>query len=97
VRVSLEFKPTDAATRFSIVPNTAAALLLLRDVNAPNLGLTLDLGHLLLAGENPGQSVAAVAAAGRLWGLHLNDAHVRLGAEDGLPFGSVNPRAGEIG
>lgn len=47
--------------------------------------------QVLLAGENPAQAFAMVARSGRLFGLHLNDAHVRLGAEDGLPFGSANP------
>jgi len=61
------------------------------EVARPNFGLTLDIGHLLMAGENPAQSVALVARFGKLFGLHLNDAHVKLGAEDGLPFGSVNP------
>lgn len=46
---------------------------------------------MLLAGENPAHSVALAARAGRLFGLHVNDAHVRLGAEDGLAFASVNP------
>lgn len=87
--LSLEFKPTDPATRFSIVPNTASALLLAQEVGGM-FGLTLDVGHMLLAGENPAQSIAMVARAGMLKGLHLNDAHTRLGAEDGLPFGSVN-------
>jgi hypothetical protein len=47
--------------------------------------------QVLLAGENPAQAIAMVARMGWLFGVHLNDAHVRLGAEDGLPFGSVNP------
>ncbi len=93
VRVSLEFKPTDETTRHSFVPSTAAALLLARDVGRPNFGLTLDFGHLLMAGENPAQSAALAAREGRLFGLHLNDAHVKLGAEDGLAFGAVNPIA----
>jgi len=92
IRVSLEFKPTDESSRFSIVPSTGAALLLSNQVNRPNFGLTLDLGHLLMAGENPAQSVAMVATAGKLFGIQLNDAHVKLGAEDGLVFASVNPR-----
>jgi hypothetical protein len=48
---------------------------------------------MLLAGESPAQSAALAAAEGRLFGLQLNDAHVRLGAEDGLAFGSVNEAA----
>jgi sugar phosphate isomerase/epimerase len=52
-------------------------------VNRTNFGLTLDSGHALMAGENPAQGVALVAAAGKLFGVHLNDGHSRLGAEDG--------------
>lgn len=90
-RVSYEFKPTDASTRFAVVPSTGAALGLVREVNRPGrFGLTLDLGHLLAAGENPAQSAAAVADAGALFGFHIGDAHSKLGAEDGLAFGSVH-------
>lgn len=91
VRVSVEFKPTDPATRFAIVPNTATALALAQEVGAQNFGLTLDFGHMLMASENPAQSIAMAARAGKLFGIHVNDAHVRLGAEDGLAFGAVNP------
>jgi len=90
LRVSLEFKPTDESSRLSIVPSTGAALLLEQAVGRPNFGLTLDVGHLLMAGENPAQSVAMVGLAGKLFGMQLNDAHVKLGAEDGLAFGAVN-------
>ncbi|KAL4430864.1 hypothetical protein ABPG75_006120 [Micractinium tetrahymenae] len=93
VRVSLEYKPTDEATRWAIVPSTGAALLLAWEVVRPAFGLTLDLGHLLMAGENPAQGAALAGAAGKLFGLQLNDAHVKLGAEDGLAFASVNPTA----
>ena len=89
VRVALEWKPSDPASRFSVVPTTGAALLLAAEVGRPNLGVCLDVGHALLAGENPAQSAALAGHAGRLFALHLGDAHTRLGAEDGLAFGSV--------
>jgi sugar phosphate isomerase/epimerase len=54
------------------------------------MGLTLDTGHLLMAGENPAQSIAAAAKAGRLFGIQLCDGHSRLGSEDGLMFGAVH-------
>ena len=93
VRVSLEPKPTDEKSRFGLLGSTAAALRLVERVGRPNFGLTLDVGHMLLAGENPAQSAAETAAAGRLFGLHLGDAHVRLGAEDGLAFASIHADA----
>lgn len=89
-KVSLEFKPTDENTRFFAVPSTAAAMQLVREVDRPNMGLTLDFGHCLMAGENPAQSVAMVGS--KLFGVQLNDGYGRLGAEDGLMFGSVHPR-----
>ena len=90
-RVSFEFKPTDPSARFATVSNTHAALALAREVARPGrFGLTLDLGHLLAAGENPAQSAAAALAEDALFGFHLGDAHSRLGAEDGLAFGSVH-------
>lgn len=91
LQVSLEFKPTDEHTRWFAVPSTGAALLLCRDVDRPNFGLTLDVGHCLAAGENPAQSVALVAAQGKLFGVQLNDGYTRLGAEDGLCFASAHP------
>lgn len=93
VKLSLEFKPTDEAARFSFVPSTGAALLLAERVGRDNFGLTLDFGHLLAAGENPAQSLAMVAGAGKLFGLQIGDGHSRLGAEDGLAFGSVHGAA----
>lgn len=91
LRVSMEWKPTDASSRFSFVPSTAAALMLVQHVGRQNFGLTLDTGHLLMAGESAAHSIAMVGSAGKLFGMHLNDGHARLGAEDGLAFGSVHP------
>uniref|UniRef100_A0A061QID1 Ribokinase n=1 Tax=Tetraselmis sp. GSL018 TaxID=582737 RepID=A0A061QID1_9CHLO len=91
LRVSLEFKPTDERARFSVVPSTAAALLLAGEVGRPNMGLTLDLGHMLMAGENPAQSIGAA-----LWGSargrapaprRRGRAHPRVGAPRRAPRG----------
>ena len=54
-KVSLEFKPTDENTRFFAVASTGAAMQLVQAVDRPNMGLTLDIGHCLMAGENPAQ------------------------------------------
>ncbi len=59
-----------------------------QEVGRSNFGLTLDVGHMLVAGENPAQSVAMVGRAGRLFGVQLNDGHGR--GEDGLMLGSVH-------
>lgn len=91
IKFSLEFKPTDENTRFFLVPSTGTALLLCTDVQRDNFGLTMDIGHMLMAGENPAQSIALVAQHKKLFGVQLNDGYTRLAAEDGLLFGSVHP------
>jgi len=91
IKFSLEFKPTDENTRFFAIPSTGAAMLLVNDIDRPNMGLTLDVGHMLMAGENPGQSIALVGAKSKLFGIQLNDGYTRLAAEDGMMFGSVHP------
>ena len=90
IQISLEFKATHETTRYSFIPSTAAALLLVQEVDRANFGLTLDVGHLIMAGENPAQSLALVSQYGKLFGVHLNDGHSKLGAEDGLMFGTVH-------
>jgi len=88
LKVSLEHKPTDENTRFYIVGSAGAARLLVQEVARPNMGITLDVGHCLMAGENPAQSAALIGE--KLFGVHLNDGHSRLGAEDGLMLGTVH-------
>ena len=92
IKVSLEYKPTDENTRFFIVPTTADAILVSREVGRDNFGLTLDFGHMIMSNENPGQSVSQVLSEGKLFGIHLNDGYSRYGAEDGLEFATVNYR-----
>ncbi|KAL7501556.1 hypothetical protein ACHAWT_009825 [Skeletonema menzelii] len=89
IKWSLEFKPTDENTRFFTVPSTGAAMLLLKDIDRANMGLTLDMGHMLMSGENPGQSIQMVGD--KLFGIQLNDGYTRLAAEDGMMFGSIHP------
>eukprot|EP00543_Licmophora_paradoxa_P003385 CAMPEP_0202445292 /NCGR_PEP_ID=MMETSP1360-20130828/4132_1 /ASSEMBLY_ACC=CAM_ASM_000848 /TAXON_ID=515479 /ORGANISM="Licmophora paradoxa, Strain CCMP2313" /LENGTH=236 /DNA_ID=CAMNT_0049061491 /DNA_START=41 /DNA_END=748 /DNA_ORIENTATION=- len=89
IKFSIEYKPTDENTRFFTVPSTGAALLLVHEIDRRNMGLTLDVGHMLMSGENPGQSIAM--AGKKLFGIQLNDGYTRLAAEDGMMFGSVHP------
>jgi hypothetical protein len=69
-------------------------MLLMNEIDRKNFGLTLDFGHCLMAGENPAQSVAMVNRHNdKLFGVQLGDGYGRLGAEDGLAFGSIHPTA----
>ena len=58
------------------------------------MGWRLDYADVLLYQRIPAQSATMAFMKGeKLFGVHLNDAvQSKLGAEDGLSFGSVNPR-----
>ena len=55
--------------------SAAKAVLLCEDIGLPNVGVTVDLGHALVAQENPGEAVALCAKHGRLMQIHVNDNH----------------------
>ncbi|MBN1640789.1 MAG: sugar phosphate isomerase/epimerase [Anaerolineae bacterium] len=72
LRVCIEYKWNDPRTR-CLFASAGETLAFCQSVGAANLGVTLDIGHALLAGERPAQSVALLARAGKLFYVHLND------------------------
>jgi len=72
VRICIEYKWNDPRTR-CLLASAGETLAFCQSVGAQNLGVTLDFGHALLAGERPAQSLALLARAGRLFYVHLND------------------------
>ncbi|MEU6642649.1 sugar phosphate isomerase/epimerase family protein [Saccharomonospora sp. NPDC046836] len=72
VRVSIEYKARESRTQIS-VPDVGTTLHLCERVGSPNLGVTMDVGHALLAGETPAMSAAMAHDAGRLFYVHFND------------------------
>ncbi|MEO1091704.1 MAG: sugar phosphate isomerase/epimerase family protein [Pseudomonadota bacterium] len=87
IDISLEYKP-DEPRAYSLLRDAATTLLAIGDVGAPNLGVTLDLAHVLYAGEQPAFAAALVARRSRILGVHLNDAYGRR--DDGLMVGAVH-------
>jgi xylose isomerase len=86
--VSIEYKPNEPRA-FSLLPDCGTTLLAVREVGLPNLGVTLDVAHVLYADEQPAFAAALVARYSRLLGLHLNDGYAKR--DDGLMVGSVHP------
>jgi xylose isomerase len=72
MRVCIEYKWNDPRTR-CLFSSAGETLSFCQSVDAPNLGVTLDIGHALLAGERAAQSAALLARAERLYYVHLND------------------------
>jgi xylose isomerase len=86
--ISIEYKPNEPRA-FSLLPDCGTTLLAVREVGMPNLGVTLDVAHVLYADEQPAFAAALVGRHSRLLGLHLNDGYAKR--DDGLMVGSVHP------
>ncbi len=87
VKVSLEYKLNESRN-FCILGDMGRSLYLCERLGLPNVGVTLDAGHALMARETPAEMVCLAAQANRLFYVHFND-NGREWDWDMLP-GSVN-------
>ncbi|HEY64867.1 MAG TPA: sugar phosphate isomerase/epimerase [Caldilineae bacterium] len=87
VRISLEYKLNEARN-YVILGDMGRALYLCERLGMPNVGVTMDVGHALVAKETPAEVMCLAAQAGRLFYVHFND-NGREWDWDMLP-GSVN-------
>jgi xylose isomerase len=88
VDIAIEYKPNEPRS-FALMPDIGTTLLAIREVEAPNLGVTLDFAHVLYADEMPAHSAYLVSRHSRLLGVHLNDGYGKR--DDGLMAASVHP------
>lgn len=72
VKVSIEYKAYEVRNRI-VLPNMGRTLHFCDVVGAKNLGVTMDVGHALIAGETPAAELCIAQAAGRLFYVHFND------------------------
>ena len=87
VRLSIEYKPYEERVH-SMIRSVGSTMHILRLIDRPNVGATLDFAHMLMAGDAPGFGAAQLLAAGKLWGVHLNDGN--NAHDDGLMIGSIH-------
>ena len=87
-QISIEYKPNEPRS-FSLMPDCATTLLAIREIGLPNLGVTLDLAHVLYADEQPAFAASLIARHSKLLGVHLNDGYAKR--DDGLMVGAVHP------
>lgn len=62
--------------------DTSVALDFVEEINLPNVGLMLDMAHMLVEGEDVAHTVRSVHDKGRLWHFHFSDSD-RKPAGDG--------------
>jgi len=72
VRISLEYKFREPLVHY-LLGNVHSALYTCLKVGLPNVGVTLDVGHALFAGENPAESLILLHREGKLFHVHIND------------------------
>jgi sugar phosphate isomerase/epimerase len=73
VKVAIEYKPKEPRNR-SYPSNVSSTLLMVKEINEENCGVTIDYGHAMVAYENVAESVAMLSKYGnKLFHLHMND------------------------
>lgn len=88
IDIALEYKPNEPRA-YSLLPDVATTLLAIREAGNANLGVTLDLAHVLYADEMPAHAAWLVGRHSRLLGVQLNDGYGKR--DDGLMVASVHP------
>lgn len=73
VRISIEYKIKEPRN-FSYPSTAASTLLMVKEIDEPNCGVTIDYGHAAVAYENVAESVALLRKYGdKLFHVHMND------------------------
>lgn len=87
VRVSLEYKLNECRNA-NILADMGRSLYLCERIGLPNVGVTMDVGHAIMARETPAEVLSIASLSNRLFYVHFND-NDRYWDWDMLP-GSVN-------
>ena len=90
IDIAIEYKPNEPRA-YALMPDIGTTLLATKELNRPNVGVTLDFAHVLYADEMPAHAAHLVARHSRLLGVHLNDGYGKR--DDGLMVGTVHPVA----
>ena len=86
-KVCIEPKPFEPRS-YIMMGTTAQALCIVNEVDDPNFGMNLDIGHSLIAKENIEDQLSLILRYGKLYHTHFNDNDQQCDAD--LPPGTVN-------
>jgi len=87
IRIALEFKPKEPRNH-SYLARTADTLLTALEVDRDNVGVTVDTGHALVAGENFAESAVRLLDYNKLFHMHFNDNYRSW--DDDMIVGSIH-------
>jgi xylose isomerase len=88
LKFALEYKPKEPRTH-SYIARMADTLLVCLQTGRDNVGVTVDIGHAFMAGENVAESIVLAKQAGnKLFHMHFNDNYKAW--DDDMIVGSVH-------
>ena len=87
VRIALEFKPKEPRNSCYLA-RSADTLLMALDTKRNNVGVTIDTGHAMVAGENVAEAVYRCISRGKLFHMHFNDNYRSW--DDDMIVGSIH-------
>jgi xylose isomerase len=87
MRFAIEYKPKEPRTHI-VFATAAKTLLAIDEIGLANVGILMDVGHSLYAGEAPADAVQLIVGRGRLFGIDFNDNFRSW--DDDLAVGSVH-------
>lgn len=87
VNVAIAYKTREPRKHLT-VGTVGKSLSLCQEIAMKNVGVAMNFSHALMAGENPGESVAFLTRAGKLFGCYMSDSY-RLW-DDNLVPGTVH-------
>ena len=85
--LSIEYKPYGERV-YALLDSFGSTYTMIQEVNRPNLGMTLDVCHMLMKKENPAFAASLLLRENKLFTVHLNDGEGW--DDDGLMVGSVH-------
>ena len=87
MKIAIEYKAKEPRNH-GFVSNVYSTLLLLKEIDRDNVGLTIDSGHSLLAYENMAEAAVTAMKYKKLFHMHFND-NYRLWDDD-MIAGSIH-------
>jgi len=87
VKIALEYKPEEPRN-FSYLARSSDTLLTALDTGCENVGVTIDVGHAFVGGENVSESIYRLMKAGKLYHMHFNDNYKSW--DDDMIVGSIH-------
>lgn len=87
IKISIEYKLKEPRLRCHI-STVCRVLHIIEKVELPNVGAVIDLGHSLLAQENPAEAVSLLVDSKKLFQVHINDNYCDWDSD--LLVGSIN-------